>query len=230
MNKYCTTFFMFTLSLLAFAGAERPGDRLLKEVSSGTSFKIKNKVPQCPEMLVLETSDKYLPDYTKPGDIHIHLTGYENTSYGLMRDTFTHENNSVLYRPGLSSGSKHKIDRDCELIAGVACRSGHQMESGDTIKFEHWAGVLSLAMIAKVDSSIEYNSKSRELKYVFKANGIEDVICSYLPDPSVKSLIDSYEAQKKAEWVKADERASGKEVTESTKPTTKNKKSKASQQ
>lgn len=222
---------LFAFPFLLQASEQRPGELLLREMKQETIFKIKNKVRQCPDYISIG-EHSYRPEDAKPEDRFFSLNGYEIMMGELHRDTFTHENNNILWRPSVRPGKTETTHSDWKWVLGVARSSGDQLEKDGKLKVERSAHILSTHMIGKMKSTIVYDSKKREINYTFKANGIEDVICDYAVDSTVTDMYEAMKERELRDKLNSQDRSVRKDnpAVSDQKPKALKKKPKASQQ
>jgi hypothetical protein len=133
-------------------------------------------VQHCPNTIVLaEQKDEYRPEGLNSTDKVIDLRSVDNSGY------FTHENNQMSIRPGARQGIMQNLSRDVRInVMGGGYASLNQYESGTKLTTYSSAKVLSVAMIGASDTTITYDSAARSIIYKFQANGISDVICTFV--------------------------------------------------
>jgi hypothetical protein len=177
----------FLLVLFAYMiSANAVTDQFLEMIETGIPYKIQTAQMQCPS-IILPVINENLPTQKLKDDVPIELRGFEIQNGRLSPDYFTHENHRILYRPGIPSNKRHKVSGDCLWGMGAGCNSSYQEEEDGVFKFYNSAKIVSLVMVAFSSRTIVFDSKKNTISYIFKGNGIDDVVCNYSPAPDMVS-------------------------------------------
>ncbi len=145
-------------------------DVLVYESGRGTVFRQTTTNNHCPKAIKLAPTAPRSD--AKPGDQQIEMIGLDQAM-------FTHEGNSIYYRPGLQKNTDHFLDMSVSFPAGVAYAQTSQYESDGLLISKYTAVVASVAMVGYVHFKVEYDVAKNVIKYHVAGNGIDAIDCTY---------------------------------------------------
>lgn len=174
-------------------------EALKRVINNGNIYKIEKANQRCPSIIQMRKNDDGASSQKKEsGDIPFRANGFEKKDGHISYGYFTHENDSFIFRPSITEGKSKTLERDCEFVLGVACRFNYQTTMKDYILFEGSAKILSIGMIGSNNVEFKFDSAANKISYLFKGNGIDDVVCNYGFAPNLSKEIKDFLAEQEA--------------------------------
>lgn len=153
-------------------------EKLMDQVRLGAVFKQSTAVPECPAR-IRPVESNLLPDWAQANDRRVLLTSESSEK------PFSYKGNSIFFRPNLTVGRWHTLDRHFSFPRGIAFSVNKQLDYGGVLTSTVEAAVATMTIYPSEISKrsqfeVSYDSTTNTLIYQGALSGAPAITCIYV--------------------------------------------------